>query len=800
MFVGSSVCRTCHEPEYGAWEKSHHALAMRFAVTINPELPAAEPAQPGAPARAYSLRNGPVPPLAGFTPGNTRFGNGNTVQMQVTPERRIAAVFGEGATASTQELRYILGVSPLEQPLVATDRSRLQALPVAWDSAAGEWFDVFSGEDRRPGDYGHWLGRGMNANSQCLSCHTTDYREGYDAGSDSYSSTWSEMGVGCEACHGPGATHVASPKLPYTPFGRDAALAESQPSARSGVGAGRGSALPTASASTTPSASTPTSTSASVGRSPAASAMQDLCATCHALRREIAPGFLPGARLLDHYDPVLLDEDDYEADGHVRGESYEWGSFLQSRMHERGVTCAACHDVHSGNLRAVGDALCLGCHEQRMSGPAHTGHAPESAGSRCVACHMPEKVFMARDRRRDHSLSIPDPLGSKESGIASACESCHADRGREKLAADSLRLWPSLAGERFVARRALVTAVAAARRGDPDGAVLLRDSLAGKHGEGAFLRASAAKLLARTTDQRETVDALVAAVLDSDDMVRNAAAYALAEADVSRRAVAKALLTAADDEVRAVRIQAAWALRGTRLDSLAEADRMSVESAFAEWRDATALAAEEPETQHNLGLFLSERGDRAGAEAAYRRAIAIEPAGVASRHNLAMVLIAGGRVAEAAAELESLVAIDERFAPAWYALGIVRGEQRDWAASAKALGRCLKLDPAYPGALTDLTHAYLEAGVPNVARVVLTAAADSPVARREALAGLVTVSLRTEDREQARRWAGELVTVDPSAASDPAVAELLAQKGGGPSPVLPSTEPRTHRDAAGSTN
>lgn len=738
-FVGSASCKTCHEQEYAAWANSHHALAMRRAVGDGP----------------FASMNGVL------LPDEVPFGESGLVRFtQVrTSQTSVSAEIREQNASSTWKLAYILGATPLVQPLVAADRGRLQALPIAFDPTAKIWFDVFSGDERLPGDYGHWLGRGMNANSNCLACHTTDYRERYDAAADSYNSTWSEMGVGCEACHGPGSTHVADTKLAYPPFGRDAALAEYRPSARNA-----------------PDTEHPgtAATSLSTPRPPATTAMLDLCATCHGLRREITAGFRPGSRLLDHYDPVLLDENDYEADGQVRGESYEWGSFQQSRMHERGVTCLACHDVHTGGLRAEGNALCLGCHEARLATTSHTGHEAESTGSLCVACHMPEKVFMTRDRRRDHSLSIPDPIAVREGGIASACEQCHASRGRDALAADALRLWPVLTSARFVDRRALAGAVASARRGSSDGAAILRGCLAGKGCEGAFARAGAAKLLARTTSERETVDALVAAVLDPDPLVRNAATYSLAEADVSGRAVVKALLSAAEDETRAVRVQAAWALRNANLDSLAVVDRMSVESAFAQWKDAATLDAAEPETQHNLALFLAARGDRAGAEAAYRRAVAIEPAGVASRHNLAMLLVADGRVDAAFQELQALVEVDAGFAPAWHALGLIAGERGDWPGAAQALGRCLKLDPGYPGALTDLTHAYLESGVANVARAVLTAATESPVARREALAGLVVVALKAGDRVEAARWARELVKVDSGASSDPTVAELVA--------------------------
>ena len=76
--------------------------------------------------------------------------------------------------------------------------------------------------------------------------------------------------------------------------------------------------------------------------------------------------------------------------------------FVQSLMYARGVTCFSCHDPHGtenpGDACAnAGNALCLTCHgPNAQNGPhaasieQHTHHAPDSAGSACIACHMPK--------------------------------------------------------------------------------------------------------------------------------------------------------------------------------------------------------------------------------------------------------------------------------------------------------------------------------------------------------------------------------------------------------------------------
>ena len=88
----------------------------------------------------------------------------------------------------------------------------------------------------------------------------------------------------------------------------------------------------------------------------------------------------------------------YYADGQQRDEVYTWGSFLQSRMHAAGVTCADCHEPHSGKLRASGNAVCAQCHaSETFDTPAHHHHATGSAGAECVACHMPATTYMVID-------------------------------------------------------------------------------------------------------------------------------------------------------------------------------------------------------------------------------------------------------------------------------------------------------------------------------------------------------------------------------------------------------------------
>src|SRR5581483_4848390 len=108
-------------------------------------------------------------------------------------------------------------------------------------------------------------------------------------------------------------------------------------------------------------------------------------------------------------------------------------------MYHRQMRCFDCHDVHSNavesNLRQPGNALCLGCHNN--DNPAglhgtvsqHTHHAGSSAGSRCLACHMPAiEQTIKGNYVAAHTFRFITPTETDQSGIPNPCTSCHKDK------------------------------------------------------------------------------------------------------------------------------------------------------------------------------------------------------------------------------------------------------------------------------------------------------------------------------------------------------------------------------------
>jgi predicted CXXCH cytochrome family protein len=386
-------------------------------------------------------------------------------------------------------------VTPLQQYLVELLGGRLQSLTLVWDTESRRWFSLYPKERFQPDDPLHWTGRYQNWNLMCAECHTTDLVKGYDPASDSYRTTWAEMGVGCEACHGPGKKHVewAQALKPGDPAGQDNGLAVDFKvhDHRYQV---------------------------------------DSCAACHARRGRITAEPHTGKPFLDRFMPELLRAGMYHADGQILDEVYEYGSFLQSKMYRQGVRCSDCHEPHSLKLRAEGNALCVRCHGERpdppfptlkpkrYDTPEHHFHPAGSTGARCVECHMPAKRYMVVDPRRDHSLRVPRPDLSVKLGAPNACTGCHVGKDAQWAAAQVAQWY----GSERPREPHYAEVLDAGRKPDAPASLL---AFATDRGQPGIVRATALDLLRG----REGVDldTIVAAARDDDSLVRLAAAGAL---------------------------------------------------------------------------------------------------------------------------------------------------------------------------------------------------------------------------------------------------------------------------------
>ena len=455
-YVGTSTCAGCHAQEHAAWRGSHHDRAMEEAneKTVLGNFADARFTYAGVTSRFFR-RDG----------------------------RFYVNTDGPGGKLADFEIKYTFGVHPLQQYLVELPGGRLQALGIAWDArpkAQGgqRWFHLYPDRKLKAGDPLHWTGIDQNWNYQCADCHSTNLRKNYDDATRTYRTSWSEIDVGCEACHGPGSNHAAWATL--DPTARRADASKGLPVAldeRRGVTW----AIGTATGNATRSAPRPSSREI------------EACARCHARRGQFDDNWHPGAPLGNAYRIALLEPGLYYADGQMRDEVYNHGSFLQSRMHAKGVTCSDCHDPHSQKLRVPGNAVCGQCHApSRFDVATHHRHKPGSPGAACTSCHMPTTTYMGVDPRHDHSMRIPRPDRTMALGTPNACGNCHAKNGA-KWAADAVARWYP---ERKSGQQTFAETLAAGDRGAP-GAQAALASLATDATVAPIARASAISRLVR---------------------------------------------------------------------------------------------------------------------------------------------------------------------------------------------------------------------------------------------------------------------------------------------------------------
>ena len=598
-YVGSSACASCHREETAEWQTSQHHDAM-------------------AQATEKSV-------LGNFNKAKFSYA-GLTSTFFKRDEKFFVNTDGPDGKLRDYEIKYTFGVMPLQQYLIEFPDGRLQALSIAWDSrpkkdGGQRWFHLYPNQRITYDDELHWTRPSQNWNFMCADCHSTDVRKNYDPATDKFQTHWAEISVGCEACHGPGSRHLGWAKSSRTgksseydgTKGLSARLDE-----RRGIAWTQNAA-----------------TGNSVRSQPRAADREiEVCAQCHARRGQIAEGYQAGKSFLDHYRPALLTPPLYHSDGQQRGEVYNWGSFLQSKMYASGVTCSDCHNPHSGKLRAEGNTLCATCHlPSKYDTTAHHHHTPASAGASCVACHMPTTTYMVVDPRHDHSLRIPRPDLSVKFGTPNACNGCHSNRDT-RWAARQVNQWyghDPQGYQRFAA------AFAAAGSDALDAQKQLR-AIAADATQPAIARATA---LAQINTVTTT---LTEGLRDPNPAVRLGALQSLGNTPLNARVSLAAPLLS--DPVKAVRIEAASLLAAIPAGQLTPEQQAAFERASAEYVETQRYNADRAEARVNLGTFYGNRGDAARAEEEIKTAIRLEPFFIPAYVNLADLYRARGRDAD----------------------------------------------------------------------------------------------------------------------------------------------------------
>ncbi|KRQ17089.1 hypothetical protein AOQ71_03940 [Bradyrhizobium manausense] len=648
-FVGSESCAGCHQAETKLWQSSQHRHAMDHATaqTVRGDFNDATFDYAGTHSRFFSRDN-----------------------------KFLVETDGPDGKLATFEVKYAFGIDPLQQYLIEFPDGRIQALSIAWDTRTKEqggqrWLHLYPDSAITHNDPLHWTKLNQNWNFMCAECHSTGVLKGYDAAKDTFATTFAEISVGCEACHGAGSRHVAWARGKPASRGVDDGLLV-RFDERTGI-------------TWSASAGTPTPT-----RSAPAAALRkevETCGRCHARRGQLSEDWTPGRPLSETHRVSLLDRQRFHADGQMRDdeETYNYAPFKQSRMFAKGVTCSDCHDPHSAALKAPGDGACAQCHApDKYQSPAHRHHADVSPPPACPSCHMPERRYMVIDRRHDHGFRVPRPDLSVQTGAPNACNDCHRDRSAN-WAAQQVETWLG------PGRRGYQTYAGAfhAAWSEASDAQALLAAIAASEDVAGIVRASALAEL-----PAPIIDLTRRGLSDSDPLVRLGALDGLEGAPTDQLwSLAASQLT---DPVRGVRIRAAELLAAVPAARQPAADRDKFTRAAAEFVDAQKLNADRPEARTALGNFLARQASADRAEAEYRAALKLDPSFAAAAINLSDLYRQLGRDSDGERVLREALSVSAQEASLHHALGLTLVRQKRNEAAIEELQQAAALDPGQP--------------------------------------------------------------------------------------------------------
>ena len=717
-YVGGDACGGCHAEEARRWAGSHHDLAMQEAIAGNV--------------------------LGDFD--DTTF---KVADQRFTFHRDANGYFVRtaGVDGGLKDFRvvYTFGVEPLQQYLVQQPGGRFHALSAAWDSRPAEqggqrWFHLQPEDGLRPDEVLHWTGLAGRWNAMCADCHSTNVTKGYRPENSVYETTWTEMDVACEACHGPGSRHVdwvqvgADPEVPNAGWQHTLADARSWTfNVRSPI-AERDPPEPT-------------------------SHQIEACAPCHSRRARIADG---RGDFLDVFRPALLDEGLYHADGQILDEVYVWGSFVQSRMYAAGVLCSDCHDPHRLTIDEP-DAVCAQCHKSEFyDATSHHHHKPTSTGSSCVECHMRAKTYMGVDDRRDHGFRVPRPDLSDLIGVPNACTGCHTGASNG-WASKAILSWSRRVSHPdhwatvlYAGRRQVIGAASALAR-------LSRDASAP-----LIVRATALSLLGNQLD-RKNMKAVLDGLEDESALVRMAAVRASESMNSIDRT--RAIVPLLRDPARAVRIDVARLLASVR-EQLQPRPAAAFERAIAEYQRAQNRNADRPEAHVNLGILYSNLGQIPAARSEYEEAIRIGRHFLPAYVNLADVHRLRGHDGEGERILNQALEQVPDSPEVLHVLGLLKVRQKRFDEALLLLARAAELVPGNPRYSYVYGVALHSVGKTSQAIDFLEAAALLNPGAGDLFLAISTIQRDMGRRPKALDAARRMLAVRPE---DPAAAALVRE-------------------------
>jgi tetratricopeptide (TPR) repeat protein len=718
-FAGNKSCVACHTEQQQNWQGSDHDLAMQHASedTVLGDFESAEVSANGITSRFFKK--------------DGKFW-----------------VNTDGSDGSMQdfEIRYVFGVRPLQQYLVEFPDGRIQTLRIAWDTrpqadGGQRWFQLYPDQAIQAGDLLHWTGLQQNWNYMCADCHTTNLVKGYDSRTNTFNTTWSDINVGCESCHGPGQQHLAWAALGDELKQDDASMGLAH------LLRDRNNVNWIMNPDTGIAQRNPPATGSN--------SEIDTCAACHSRRGQLKSGIENDGSFLDHYRPALLTDDLYYTDGQILDEVYVWGSFVQSKMRAAGVTCSDCHEPHSLKLRAEQELVCAQCHMQsKYASTKHHRHQVESSGANCLDCHMPETTYMVVDPRRDHSLRIPRPDLSLEYATPNACNQCHTEKSTTWAAAEFKKLWPDVS-EPY---QSWTKAFSLARSGAPQAEIALIK----------IIRDQSIPAIARATAVSElqpflsplSGQVVQVALADNSPLVRFAALRVLDALPAENRYQLSSPLL--EDPVLLVRTEAARISAPALSTQLSATERRVLQSALEEYTASQMHNAERPESHLNLGNLYTQTGNVIESENALRRAIELDQKFSPAYANLADLYRAQGMDQAAGDVLNEGIENSAEDGTLYHSRGLMqaRGQRMDLALN--SLKKAAELQPEIARYAYVYGVALNSAGNTDAALQVLKQNSEVHPGDLETIFMIASIYRDMGKNEEALVWAQRLLTINPA--------------------------------------
>jgi tetratricopeptide (TPR) repeat protein len=648
-YVGRKHCINCHQQETEKFTDSHHDLAMQHANS------------------------------------DTILGNFNESEFQYNEIKSLfykeenkyfVRTIGTEGKQENFEIKYTFGVTPLQQYLIEFPDGKLQALSIAWDSRPEEeggqrWFHLYPDENIDYKDELHWTGVNQNWNSMCAECHSTNFEKNYDDEKNIFSSTWSEIDVSCEACHGPGSNHIK--------------LTESLSEEELRQHKNKGFEINFERWSSQDWSFKDGNTIASLEKSRDNDTLLDSCGRCHSRRVSMNDKESYKSSIHNSYILSLLEDGLYHPDGQINDEVYVYGSFIQSKMYQAGVNCVDCHDPHSLKLRYEGNQLCQQCHnESTYNSPDHHFHEMNTEAAECVSCHMTAKNYMVVDPRRDHSFRIPRPDLTIKTGSPNACNQCHTDQSAE-WAVNHIK--SRYGKETFDFHFA--EALNAVNSESAESFALLMKTVNDMN-QPVIARATALRSLAEYLN-KDTFEVIMKSTQSDDALLKIASIDALSAMEIKdRHKILKHLL---DDEERSIRIHAASQLAPAINTDISNQDKQKLKNAIKEYIDVQMSNAERAYANTNIANIHMHMGDYTKAEVFFKKAINKEKTFFPAYINLADLYRLKGDEDNCQSILLSGLKVDSEIAAIHHALGLSQVRQKDLELALQSFQKAALLEP-----------------------------------------------------------------------------------------------------------